>query len=316
MGSAVPGAVAVAGAGAVGCHYGAQLLRGGAKVRFLARGAQLQALKRDGLIHRTGGEERHYRVEAVGTPEALADCSVWLLCCKTTGLAALLDQIAPFVDRDALLVTLQNGVRAGEITAGRFPGWAVAVASAFIGARIERPGVVLHSAAGHISLARWQGDHPAIGPLLACWRAAGTEARLVADGRLMLWRKMVWNCGFNAICAITRRYARAVAEDSELAAVAEAAMGELVRVANAQGIALTGEDVARNMAVTREMGPVKPSAWQDLERGRPTEVADLNGEVVRSARACGLDAPVNRTLTALLLALQRDAAGDVGRPAG
>ncbi len=293
--------VAIAGAGAIGCHYGAQLLRAGVEVRFLARGRQLAALQQHGLTQFSAGQQRHFTVTASGDPATLADSAIWLICCKTTALPDLCRQIAPHVAPDAVLITLQNGLTAGDIVAGEFPRHTVMVGSAFIGARIDRPGEVIHSAAGHLRIADWQGrGSDIIAPLLAHWQQAGTDAKLVDDGRLMLWRKMVWNCGFNAITAIVRRYARDIATDPELARIASAAMDELIAVAQAEGVALTEEDGRRNMAITRTMEPVKTSAWQDIERGRPTEIDDLNGEVVRRAERHNIEAPVNRTLTALI----------------
>ncbi len=297
--------VAIAGAGAVGCHYGAQLLRAGAKVVFLARGAQLAALQRDGLTQISGGEGRHFAVDAVADSAALADCDVWLMCCKVTGLAELLNQISPYVATDALLVTLQNGVRAPEMVLARFPQQRVVAGTAFIGARIESPAVVLHSASGHLQFANWSGDgKPPMAPLLAQWRSVGTGVTWQDDARLMLWRKMVWNVGFNAITAITRCYAHQVANDPELAAMAREAMDEFIAVALAEGIALSSEDVERNLELTRTMGTVKSSMWQDIACGRSTEVDAINGEVVRQAKNHGIDAPINRALTALLHAVE------------
>ncbi len=270
-------------------------------MRFLARGAHLRVLQRHGLTHHTGGEVRHYRVSASADADTLADCQFWLLCCKCTDLNSMLEQIAPCVHKDAILITLQNGVRSGERTAAVFPNHPVVVGSAFIGARIEKPGTIIHSAAGHVSLASWQkANKTLIDPLVHIWEQAGTVVRWLEDGRLLLWRKMVWNCGFNAITALTRRYAREIVEDPQLSFVARTAMEELIAVAHAEGIALSHREIDTNMEITRSMGPVKTSAWQDVERGRPTEIDAINGEVVRVAEKHGIPVPVNRTLTALL----------------
>ncbi|MDX8409646.1 MAG: 2-dehydropantoate 2-reductase [Mariprofundales bacterium] len=298
--------VAIAGAGAVGCHYGAQLLRAGAEVVFLARGAQLAALQRDGLTQISNGERRHFAVDAVDDSAALASCDVWLLCCKVTGLADLCGQVSSYVAADALLVTLQNGLRAPEMVAAQFPHHRIVAGTAFIGARIESPAVVLHSASGHLQFADWLGDgRRPMAPLLAQWGSVGTKATWQSDARLMLWRKMVWNIGFNAITAITRSYAHQVANDPELAMMARAAMDEWIAVAMAEGIALSAEDVAHNLEFTRTMTAVKSSMWQDVACGRPTEVDAMNGEVVRLAQHHGIDAPINRTLTALLHGMER-----------
>jgi 2-dehydropantoate 2-reductase len=248
-------------------------------------------------------------VRASDDPALLEDCDAVMLACKMPDLDAMLARLAPQLAPHALLLTLQNGVDASGMTAEMFPEHIVAAGTAFIGARIEAPGHVLHTAAGGIRAGIWQDvgkpDAPSrLDALLAALNEAGVPAREERDVRRMLWRKLLWNCGFNALTAIVRRHARDVAAHPETRAIIEAAMRETIAVARAQGVALTEEDADKHMAVTLAMGPVKTSMWQDVERGRPTEVDWINGAVVRRAEESGLDAPVNRMLVALVHALE------------
>jgi len=301
--------VGVAGAGAVGCHYGAMLLRSGCRVRFLARGAHLQTLQPEGLQHESGGETRHLQVEAGDDPALLADCDVILLTSKTTGLEQLCTQLAPLIRPDAVLVTLQNGVNAPAQVAGLFPHHALLAGSAFIGVRIERPGVVIHSAAGHLRLGLWQGDGTAmLAALLAAWQAAGVDARAVDDMRQMLWNKMLWNCGFNAITALIRRYARDVAADTAAVRWVRNAMDEVRQVAACEGVALTEKDIESHLQLTLMAGPVKTSMWQDIEHGHATEIDEMNGCIARLAERHGLTAPVNSMLADMIRLAERAAA--------
>ena len=300
--------IGVAGAGAVGAHYGAMLHRAGRPVFLLARGAHLAAMREHGLVHETGGK-RHVVPVRVGDDAApLADCDIVMLTCKMTDLGAMLRLIVPHLAPGALLLTLQNGVEAPRIVAEALPEHAVAAGTAFIGARIERPGFVRHTAAGGIRAGLWTdaGQPDAVARLerlFAALNEAGVPAREEPDVRRMLWRKLLWNCGFNALTAIVRRYARDVAANPETLAIVRAAMDETIAVAGAEGVSLSQEDADKHVAVTLEMGPVKTSMWQDVERGRPTEVDWLNGFVARRAAEHGLDAPVNRMLTAMVHAI-------------
>ncbi len=301
--------IGVAGAGAVGSHYGAMLQRAGQEVRLLARGAHLAAMRAHGLLHETNGERHRLAVQASDDPAVLEGCDVVMLTCKMPDLESMLARLAPHLAPHALLLTLQNGVDAPELVARVFPEHAVAAGTAFIGARIEAPGHVLHTAAGSIRAGIWQDAgmpdaSSKLANLLAALNEAGVPAREERDVRRMLWRKLLWNCGFNALTAIVRRYARDVAAHPETRAIIEAAMRETIAVARTQGVALTEEDAEKHMAVTLAMGPVKTSMWQDVERGRSTEVDWINGAVVRRAEEAGLDAPVNRMLVALVHALE------------
>lgn len=298
--------IGIAGAGAVGCHYGSLLQQAGSEIVMLARGAHLAALQAAGLLHESGGAQKRVPVIATDDVSRLADCDVVLVSCKMAAMEDMLALLHGHVRSDALLVTLQNGVQAPGLLASAFPQHAVLAGTAFIGARIEHPGHVIHSAAGGIRLAAWQHGPGSllVEHLLKALEDAQVPARMEPDAKLMLWRKLLWNIGFNAITAITRRYAKDVAAKPETLAIIRAAMLETVDLANAEDVALTGEDIAKHIRVTLEMGPVKTSMWQDIEAGRLTEVDYINGFIAEQSTKNGMDAPVNRILTALLHAIE------------
>lgn len=301
--------LAVAGAGAVGCHYGSLLQQAGADVVFLARGSHLDAIRQSGLRHSSLEWERQLQLEASDDPAIVGGCDVILLSCKTTGLEQMCRQLAGHVADEAMLVTLQNGVQAPDLVGEMFPGHSIVAGSAFIGARIETAGHVVHSAAGHIRLGLWRqgqaGDvQSGLNDLLGMFSDAGVDAKIVRDVRQLLWNKLLWNCGFNAITALTRRYARDVAKDAETAAMALAAMREAGALAARLGVTLSEEAADKQLEITKGVGTVKTSMWQDIEQGRPTEIDALNGYVADRAGEVGLEAPVNRMLTALVKALE------------
>jgi len=301
--------VGVAGAGAVGCHYGSMLQRAGVDVAYLARGEHLEVLQRDGLTHVSGGRTEQLKVSASDDAKILADCDAVLLACKTTGLAAMCEQIVPFIGKATVLMAMQNGVAAPDIVAGYFPENPLLAASAFIGARIESPGVVIHSAAGHLRLGMW-GDsngrsEEVMGELIAAWNRSGVDAQEVADMRAMLWHKMLWNCGFNAITALTRRYARDIAADSDSARWVREAMAETAAVAEALGVTLPADAAEQHMQLTMKAGEVKTSMWQDMEHGHRTEIEAMNGHVVELGRELGIATPTNDLLASLIRAAER-----------
>jgi len=298
--------IGIAGAGAVGCHYGSLLQQAGHDVRLLARGVHLAALQQDGLLHVSNGVETRLAVRASDDAFMFDDVEVILLSGKMTNFPELLATLSKHASDDAMLVTLQNGVAAPDMVQQAFPKHAVAAGTAFIGARIERPGVVVHSAAGGVRLGRWQHGlgESKLQPFIDALHKAGVPIREEADARLMLWRKLLWNCGFNALTAITRHYARDMAADDATLRLVRSAMQEAVDVAQKEGVALSSEDIDKHVLVTLEMGPVKTSMWQDIERGHPTEVDFLNGFVVSRGAQLDVATPVNSMLTTLVHAIE------------
>ncbi|MDQ6987351.1 MAG: 2-dehydropantoate 2-reductase [Mariprofundaceae bacterium] len=298
--------IGIAGAGAIGCHYGSLLQQAKQIVTYLARGKHLQAMQADGLLHVSAGKQTRIQVHADDNPQLLANADVVLLTGKMTDFNALLAALKPYLRPDALLVTLQNGVVAPDAVQQLFPGHALAAGTAFIGARIEKPGMVVHSAAGGIRMGWWQhgpGDGFFV-PLMQALKNAGVQVRKESDAQLMLWRKLLWNIGFNALTAITRRFARDMAAAAETLPLVRQAMQEAIAVAQANGINLTEADIAKHIEVTLAMGPVKTSMWQDIDRHRPTEVDFINGFIAKRGVELGIGTPVNRMLTSLIHAIE------------
>jgi len=290
--------IAFAGAGAVGCHYGSRLQQAGSELLFLARGAHLATLQQHGLLHESEGVTQRLQISATDDPIALCSADVLIFSSKMTGLQPLIDRFRDKVNTDTLLVTMQNGVEAPQWLQQAFPHHAIAAATAFIGARLEAPGYLVHSAAGGIRLGLWQaGQAEGLLPeLVEQFKAAQVPCRLEADVAAMLWRKLLWNTGFNAITAIHRRFARQMCEDEKMLAIVRSAMEETVNVAQAEGINIGEADIEAHIDVTMKMGPVKTSMWQDIEAGHKSEVAYINGAVVRVGEKLGMAVPVNRML--------------------
>ncbi|MFQ5356304.1 MAG: ketopantoate reductase family protein [Mariprofundaceae bacterium] len=298
--------IGFAGAGAIACHYGSLLQLAGNKILYLARGPHLRAMQKDGLLHVSGGGSRKLSVQADDQPSILEEAEIIILSCKLNDLESLLSEVCSIIRQDTLVLTLQNGVEAPNIVSDILPGHAIAAGSAFIGARIDPPGTIIHSAAGGIRLGLWRpgSGGEKISVLVQALSDAGIPAREEKDVKRMLWRKLLWNCGFNAITAITRLYARDIAANKETLAIVRDAMREVVSVANRIDIAIGEEEIRKHIRTTLEMGPVKTSMWQDIEHGKLTEVDFINGLVVREAKAHRLDAPVNRMLTTLVHAVE------------
>jgi 2-dehydropantoate 2-reductase len=124
----------------------------------------------------------------------------------------------------------------------------------------------------------------------------------VEDARGPQWRKLIFNAASNAIGALTGLTHGRIAEVPETRALAEAVMAEGKTVADAQGIVLDSDPVELfHYAARKDVAyNHKPSMLQDVEAGRQTEIDFLNGAIVAYGERHGVDAPLNRALTALV----------------
>lgn len=300
--------ILIAGTGAVGGFFGALLARAGHDVIFLARGANLEALRARGLtVESVDGDVRVPSVHATETLAGEAPVDLMIVAAKSYDTAAIARQSVPVVAPDTIVLSLQNGVENESLLASVLGLPPLMGAMTHIGAELVAPGVVRHVAEGTIFFGEMTGhETPRARSLASLFDAAGVRHHLSRDILLMLWDKLAWNAAHNAVTAITRTTAGAAASIPETAAVIRDAMLEVVAVARAQGIALDQARVDPIVAFSRErLGDLRTSMLQDLERGRRLEYEALNGAVLRLGAAVGVPTPVNRTLYGLLAALDR-----------
>ncbi|MDQ6962742.1 MAG: 2-dehydropantoate 2-reductase [Mariprofundaceae bacterium] len=296
----------IAGAGAVGCHYGSLLQQAGYDVVFLARGYQLRQLQKYGLHHISQDQECLLSVHASDDPSIVKDVDVVLLTCKMTALDDLLSDIAIHVQPDCTFMTLQNGVLAADMVLKYFPNHAVLTASAFIGVRMPEVGHVVHSAAGNIMWGSWHDSVPmqSVKQLAFALDAASIPQSYQEDMTFVLWNKMLWNCGFNAFSALTRRYASELAKEMQYASLVRLAMQEVVALAQLKNIPLNEEHIDLHLQNTVQASLIQPSMWQDIVAGKTTEIDFLNAYVVDQAQGLGLATPINAYFTTLIRALE------------
>jgi 2-dehydropantoate 2-reductase len=298
--------ILIAGTGGVGGFFGARLARAGHDVVFLARGTNLAALQSSGItVESIDGDFHLSRITAVERVAGLDPVALVLVTAKSYDTAAIARQIAPIVDEHTVVLSLQNGIENESLLASVLDLPPLMGAMTEIGAELVSPGVVRHVAEGTIFFGEMTGHESPRGRALAeLFTAAGVRHRLSLEMPLLLWTKLAWNAAHNAVTAITHTTAGAAAGIPATADVLRAAMHEVVAVARAQGILL---DPAHVDAVVessrRNLGGLRTSMLQDLERGRRLEHDAINGVVIRFGETVGVPTPVNRTLYGLLAAL-------------
>ncbi len=298
--------VLIVGTGGVGGYFGGRLAQAGVDVVFLARGANLDALRRDGLtIESVDGDVRLPRVTATDALAGVAPVDVAIVTVKSYDTAAAAATIAPVVTRQTIVLSLQNGIENEALLASALGLPPLLGAMTQIGAELVAPGVVRHVAQGTIYFGEMGGHGSArTRTLVGLFTSGSVRHRLSSRILLMLWDKLSWNASFNAITALTRRTSGAAARHPETARLLREAMLEVIAVAHAQGIMLDPGRVDGVLAHAAEhLGTLRTSMLQDVERGRRLEYDAINGAVVRVGAAVGVATPLNRTLVGLLAGL-------------
>lgn len=308
--------VAVVGAGGVGGLVGGMLARSGVPVAFVARGAQLAALRAGGLhVESPRGTFRIAPVEASDDPARLAPADVVLVAVKGWQVPELAARLAPLLAPGGFAVPLENGVEAASALARALGEERVVGGLCHVFAWVEAPGRVKHVGEllrvtmGELRPeARAAGASRRLEELAAALRAAQVDAVVADDIQQAMWLKFSFIAPFGGVGAVARAPIGAIRAVPESRALLASAVAEVVAVGRARGVNLPPDAEARTLAQLDGLAPGSTASMQrDLQAGRPSELEDQIGAVVRLAREAGVAVPTHAFLLAALLPQERAA---------
>jgi 2-dehydropantoate 2-reductase len=291
--------VAVFGAGAVGCYYGGMLARAGHDVVLIGRPSHVDAIAADGLRLQAQTFDERIRVRASVEPGAAEGAQLVLFAVKSTDTTTAAKALAPVLPRDAVVVTLQNGVDNDARVRAVLPNDVIA-AVVYVASEMAGPGHVRHNGRGELVI----GPSPSSAAVADTFVAAGVATTVSDDVAGALWAKLILNCAYNALSAITRQPYGPLVGRPGITAVLDDVVAECLAVARADGVRVPGDTAVAVRRIAETMPSQFSSTAQDLARGRPTEIDALNGHIVRRGETLGIAVPANRVLYALVKALE------------
>lgn len=298
--------IAIVGTGALGGAYAAWFSRAGHDVSLVARGATLEALRRNGLRVEMPGIvfHRHLPVFAEANSELQADLA--LVSVKGPALEGVAASVASCLAPDGVALPLINGVTSEERLAQVLGRDRVVGGVAMLAAEQLRPGQVKVHAGGALVLAPLDPDHLPKVERLVSQMAAEFPCRVESNLKTVLWRKMVWNVPFNALCALIRSPAGVLVESEAIIGWSRQIMGEVLAVARAEGASLDERAMDDMIEATRRTFPATiPSMLQDIRAGRRTELDELQGAVVAFGAKHKIATPQTQLLLDLVRGLER-----------
>lgn len=287
--------VAVMGAGAVGCYYGGMLARAGHEVTLVGRRQHVDAFNEFGLRLEAQGFDEIIPIKA-GTDAAIAaGADLVLFCVKSTDTETAGAQLREHIGPDTLVLTLQNGTDNAERLRTVIPQQ-VSAAVVYVATEMAGAGHVKHHGRGELVIEPAARAQEAADALIA----AGVPTEISDNVRGALWQKLILNCAYNALSAVTQLPYGRIVQGQGVAEVIAALVAECRAVAAAEGVDLPeGVDAAvRRIAET--MPTQYSSTAQDLARRKPSEIDHLNGFIVRRGQALGVATPVNLTMHTLV----------------
>jgi 2-dehydropantoate 2-reductase len=320
--------ICIFGAGAIGGYLGVQLAQTGAEVSLVARGAHLEAMRKNGVRLIKDGEETVAHPTCTNDPAELGVQDYVIVGLKAHQLSAAVDSMQPLLGNDTGIVTAVNGIpywyfyRHGQRLDGTVvesvdPGgrqWKGLRPERAIGCivypatEVVEPGVIRHVYGDNFPIGEPSGERTErVERLSKIFESAGLKAPVLDKIRDEIWLKLWGNVSFNPISALTHATLDVITTDSGTRAVAKSMMLEAKEIADRLGVSFR-VDVERRIEGARKVGAHKTSMLQDLERGRAMEIDPLVTVVQEIGRLTEVPTPTIDVVLALVQQRARVAA--------
>jgi 2-dehydropantoate 2-reductase len=313
--------IAIIGVGAIGGYVGTRLALAGEDVTFIARGANLEALRNRGirLVTADGSEQYVPKVRATDDYAAVGAQDVVILAMKAHQVEAVALEVPKLFGTDTVVIPMQNGIpywyfhrHAGELAGTRvqsvdpsgligehIPCERVIGCVVYPAAELISPGVIKHVEGNRFPVGEPDGTtSERVTRISECFVNSGLQAPILGDIRAEIWLKLWGNLTFNPISALSRATLADICGYEPSRAIAAAMMTEAQTVAGKLGITFR-VSLERRIAGAQKVGHHKTSMLQDVEAARTLEIDALLGSVVELARLTGTSTPHIDTVYAL-----------------
>lgn len=294
--------IAILGAGALGCYYGARLTQAGHRVTFIMRSAY-EPVQQNGLLVRSIFGDIHLPQPSIArSPQECGPVDLVIVCWKTTCNDGLQQALAPLLHENTRVLTFQNGMGNAEAIAQYVPAERVFIGLCFVCVMMDTPGIIDHLEKGDIQFAPLVASEQGLvgaQELAALFAGTPVNTECFMHAERILWCKLSWNIPFNGLClahgGISIRQLFTMPQEVERARII---MNEVCHAAEMRGYTLPPEIITRQMESTAAMGDFIPSSAVDYLRGRAVEYDAIWGTPMQLALGAKASIPYWEQLAA------------------
>ena len=300
--------ICVFGVGGVGGYFGGRLAEAGNSVAFIARGATLDVLRKEGLrVESPLGDISLPDVEASDDPAEVGEVDAVILGVKAWQVPGVAEVARPMIGASTVIVPLQNGVEAADQLVSLYGpehviGGMCRIVSFVVGpGRIRHQGVEPFVAIGELDNSRSER----VERIAAAFVDAGVDTKISPDIQSSLWQKLLFIAPVSGLGAVTRVPVGDLRSNEETYSLLRQAMLEVEALATARGVALADDAIDKTLKFVDGLeGNMTSSMQRDIMDGRPSELEALNGVVVRLGREAGVATPVHGFIYAALAPME------------
>lgn len=326
--------IAIIGAGAIGGYVGVKLALAGEDVTFIVRGANLEAITKNGmkLIMDDGVEHVAKNVKATNNYDEAGHQDIIVLAMKAHQLEAIADDLPKLIGPETVIVTMQNGIPfwyfhnhggklagtrvesvdpTGKITA-KIPADRVIGCVVYPASELIAPGVVRHIEGERFPVGELDGSSSErVNRVSECFTNAGFKSPVLDNIRSEIWLKLWGNLTFNPISALSHSTLQDICQYPLTRDLAASMMTEAQTIANKLDITFR-VSLEKRIAGAEKVGKHKTSMLQDVEAGRDPEIDALVGSVAELGRLTETPTPHIDTVYALVKLLGKTMSEESG----
>jgi len=302
--------IVVIGAGGVGGYFGGKLAKFGLDVTFIVRGVTLEAIKTNGLQVKSIHGDFVVHPKVTNNINDIKNPDLIILGVKSWQITDIAKLLKPVINENTMVLPLQNGADNADKLMSVLNAQNVLAGFCKIVSKVEAPGIVNHFAYdpeivfGEYDNLKTERLHI----LKAIFDKAEINNTIPEDIHLDIWKKFLFIVTISGVGAITRSVFGVMREDDNVRQIMYQTANEIVAVANAKDINLTNSDVEMVLQVIDNLDYNTTASMQrDIMEGRPSELENFNGYIVKEGKKLHITTPANTFIYHCLLPMEKKA---------
>jgi len=303
--------IVIYGTGGVGGYFGARLAQVGNNVTFIARGKQLEAIRKNGLqVKSIKGDYLVKPAIATSNISEVENIDLILVCVKTWQLKEVAEKIKPVINENTMVISLLNGVENQDVLCSKIDKKYVLGGLCKVVSFIGDYGVVNHvSYEPTIVFGELTNKNtPRVLKLEKTFRSAEITTKLADDIQKEIWTKYLYITTVSALGALTRASHGEMLASPQIREMMENTAQEIYTIAIAKGVSLAENIIEKQFEIIESL-PYETTAslQRDIMNGKPSELEAQNGTIVRFGKELGIPTPVNDFIYYCLLPQEKRA---------
>ncbi len=299
--------IAIIGTGAMGSIYASFLAQNNNDVLAIDLWEDhLNAIKSKGL--RVSGFSGDKIVNNIKVSNDINDAKgyeLFVIATKASGVGPVASKLSNIISKDSIILTIQNGLGAGERIASFMPtdNILLGVAQGF-GASMIGPGHANHNNMSMIRIGEMNGGITSrLESLVKTWSNAGFNAKAFEDIEQLIWEKFICNVAWSGSCSIFRKTIGQVMENNQMFNIAKGCALEARKMGDFKNVNFTFDDTINYITeFGKKLLNSKPSMLQDVEANRLSEIDAINGMVVTLGNEYNIETPFNTSVSSIIKA--------------